>query len=70
MKQYIGNCSDVIDWNAVVDSVANSKPAYQGPRHTRNDDLPGIKEISEAWDKGRIHTGIRRWHSWLGYVYT
>ena len=51
MKQYIGNCSDVIDWNAVVDSVANSKPAYQGPRHTRNDDLPGIKEISEAWDK-------------------
>ena len=51
MKQYVGNCGDVIDWNAVVESVANSKPAYQGPRHTRNDDLPGIKEISEAWDK-------------------
>ena len=51
MKQYIGNCNDVIDWNAVVDSVANSKPAYKGPRHTKEDDLPGIKEISEAWDK-------------------
>ena len=51
MKQYVGNCGDVIDWNAVVESVANSKPAYQGPRHTKNDDLPGIKEISEAWDK-------------------
>ena len=39
MKQYVGNCGDVIDWNAVVESVANSKPAYQGPRHTKNDDL-------------------------------
>ena len=55
MKQYVGNCGDVIDWNAVVDSVANSKPAYQGPRHTKNDDLPGIKEISEAWDLSLIH---------------
>ena len=51
MKQYIGNCSDIIDWNSVVDSVKNSEPAYKGPRHTKEDDLPGIKEISEAWDK-------------------
>ena len=51
MKQYVGNCSDVIDWNAVVESIKNSEPAYQGPRHTKQDDLPGIKEISESWDK-------------------
>ena len=51
MKQYVGNCGDVIDWSSVVESIKNSEPAYQGPRHTKDDDLPGIKEISEAWNK-------------------
>ncbi len=40
MKQYIGNCSDVIDWTSVVESIKNTQPAYQGPRHTK----PSVKK--------------------------
>ena len=70
MKQYIGNCNDIIDWNSVVDSVKNSEPAYKGPRHTKEDDLPGIKEISEAWDKAGYTLASEGGTVGWGYVHT
>jgi hypothetical protein len=51
MKNYIGNCAQIIDWPSVLHSVQNSKPAYQGPRHKKGQDLPGIAEISSSWEK-------------------
>jgi len=59
MKQYVGNCSDVIDWNAVVESIKNSKPAYQGPRHTTQDDLPGIKKLASRGTKQDINLHLK-----------
>ena len=47
MKQYIGNCSDVIDWNAVVDSVANSKPVQEYNWQPMRDGGPKSKEFQE-----------------------
>lgn len=51
MKNFIGNCNDIIDWNLVLQSVKNNAPAYKGPRHKKSDQLPGIKEIDEMWHK-------------------
>jgi hypothetical protein len=50
MIKFIGNCSDIIDWNTIVESLNEQSPAYIGPRHKGNDDIIGIQEISKAWN--------------------
>lgn len=50
MAEYIGNTSNIINWQSIVDSLHDSEPAYIGPRHSGNDDIIGIKEMAKLWD--------------------
>jgi hypothetical protein len=50
MKQYIGNCSDVIDWNSILQSLATQEPGYVGPRHKKGDvKAIGIDDVATVW---------------------
>jgi hypothetical protein len=49
MIKFIGNCSDIIDWDSVVESLDKQDPAYIGPRHRETDNIVGIREISKSW---------------------
>ena len=52
MKQYVGNCGDVIDWNAVVESVANLNPYGNDlATHKATTIHFWYKRTREAWDK-------------------
>lgn len=51
MVRLIGNCSKVIDWNAVIKDCENTEPEYIGPSHSRADNLPGLDEIANMWEK-------------------
>ena len=50
MKQYVGNCGDVIDWNAVVEK-RKFKPIPMILTHKERRSIRHTKEIREAWDK-------------------
>jgi len=51
MTKFIGNCNDIIDWESIVVLLTKQTPAYIGPRHRATDNVVGIKEISEEWDR-------------------
>lgn len=51
MIKFVGNTSYVIDWETVVKRLEHQEPAYVGPRHNPNDDIIGIKEMFELWNK-------------------
>lgn len=50
MANYIGNISNLIDWQVVVDKLAVTEPGYIGPRHSSKDDIVGIQEMAKLWD--------------------
>lgn len=49
--KYIGNCSNLIDWNSVIKDCESTSPEYVGPSHDRKDNLPGLSEILDMWDE-------------------
>lgn len=51
MIKFIGNCSHIINWQEVVENLADQSPAYVGPRHRKDDPVQGISDIAELWDK-------------------
>jgi len=60
MLKFIGNCSNIIDWNNVIANLATQQPAYIGPRHKENDNIPGLDEVSKLWRSAgykTIHEG-------------
>lgn len=50
MTSYIGNTSNLIDWQEVVDKLADTTPGYIGPRHSGKDNIVGIQEMAKLWD--------------------
>lgn len=64
MLEYFGNCQ-TINWDSLVESVINQEPAYVGPRHRDDDDVPGIAEVANVWNTGgyklREHGGNAQW---------
>ena len=56
MIENIGNCSSIIDWNSVIRDCANTEPAFVGPSHKRGDNLPGLDEILDLWEKHGYQT--------------
>ena len=50
MVRFIGNTKNIINWKEVVDSLKDQIPAYVGPRHSKNDNIEGIKKMSELWN--------------------
>jgi hypothetical protein len=55
MIEYIGNCSQIIDWDEIIKQCASTTPEYIGPSHKKSDDIPGLKEVSDLWD----HAGYK-----------
>lgn len=52
MIDYLGNCSDRIDWDSIIKQCQTSDPEYVGPSHKKDDDLPGLEEVAAIWEKG------------------
>jgi len=49
MKKLIGTCN-TIDWKELFNICKNTEPAYVGPRHTPNDNLPGVDDVWNKWN--------------------
>ena len=47
MIKFVGNCSHIIDWNAVIKCVDNTAPAYIGPRHDVGHKVEGVDEVAQ-----------------------
>lgn len=56
MLRYVGNCSDIIDWNEVINQIKDMPPAYVGPRHRATDIIPGLEEVSSVWHEAGYKT--------------
>jgi hypothetical protein len=50
MVKFVGNISNIIDCQSLVDDVATRLPGYIGPRHSKNDDIVGIREMATLWN--------------------
>lgn len=46
MAKFVGNSNHIIDWQIVIDDIANQTPAYIGPRHDVGHDVPGVEEVA------------------------
>ena len=55
MISYYGNC-DIIDWTSIVADLQDQTPAYIGPSHKAGDNIPGLDEIINLWDKAGYKT--------------
>lgn len=49
MTRFVGNTNNIINWQEVVDSLSKQTPGYVGPRHSKEDDIIGIKEMDRLW---------------------
>jgi hypothetical protein len=49
MIKYIGNTNHLIDWQKIIDELEFQTPSYVGPRHSENDPIIGIQEMSKLW---------------------
>jgi hypothetical protein len=58
MIEYFGNCSNIINWSSLVDSLKLQSPAYIGPRHKATDTIEGINEVAPLW----INSGYKTIH--------
>jgi hypothetical protein len=50
MVEILGNTENEIDWSKLIADLDNKEPTYVGPRHRKQDDIIGIKEIAKKWD--------------------
>ena len=51
MKEYIGNCSGVINWDELIKSLESQEPGFVGPRHRRGDTKAlGIDDVATVWE--------------------
>jgi hypothetical protein len=51
MTKLIGNINHLLDCQALVNSIALQAPGYIGPRHSKDDDIIGIKDMAKLWDQ-------------------
>jgi len=56
MIKNIGNCSSIINWDEVIKDCENTNPAYIGPSHGLEDNLPGLDEILDIWRTANYKT--------------
>lgn len=54
MIEYIGNCSNLINWDDIIHQCKNSEPEYIGPSHKKGDNIPGLQEIVDLWEKADL----------------
>jgi len=49
VADYIGNCSEIIDWDKVVQQITNTEPSYVGPTHDVNTaNVEGAYNVASA----------------------
>lgn len=54
--KYVGNCSNIINWDAVIKDCENNTPEYIGPSHKRGDNIPGLDEVLDLWESAGLKT--------------
>lgn len=52
----IGNCCHIIDWDEVISSIEDQTPAYVGPSHKKGDNIPGLDEVIDLWERAKFIT--------------
>jgi hypothetical protein len=55
MITFIDVC-DIIDWDTVIEGIANRPPDYIGPKHKASDGLPGLDEVASMWSAAGYKT--------------
>lgn len=65
MTKFIGNCSNIIDWDEIVENLNTQQPAHSQVTYNRTESVLGIQSLYEVWDKAgyRIANdgGISTW---------
>lgn len=56
MTQFIGNCSDKINWDELIINLEKTNPSYIGPRHRAGDNIIGLDDISKKWEDAGYKT--------------
>ena len=56
MIKFLGNCSDIIDWDEVIAGLERcgneTHPGpFTGPTHKEGDDIPKLNEVIELWKR-------------------
>ena len=51
MIEYIGNCSEHINWQDVILQCEHAEPEYIGPSHKKGDAIPGLDEVAMLWER-------------------
>lgn len=54
--KYVGNCSNIIDWNQVIADIEHQTPTYIGPSHKEGDPIPGLDEVTDMWKRAGLVT--------------
>jgi hypothetical protein len=55
MTKYIGVCNK-IDWNDIIKQLASATPTYVGPSHKEGDLIPGLKNVTDLWNRAGFKT--------------
>lgn len=68
----IGNCSHIIDWDEVINSLNTQVPAYIGPSHKEGDGIPGLDQVTDMWKRAGLKTvsqgGTVEWDMFLAGI--
>jgi hypothetical protein len=48
MIDYVGVCP--LDWQQLIEQLETQKP-YVGPKHKAGDNIPGLDEVTDLWNK-------------------
>jgi hypothetical protein len=48
MIEYVGVCP--VNWQQLIQHLETQEP-YIGPKHKAGDNIPGLKEVTDLWDK-------------------
>jgi hypothetical protein len=68
----IGNCSHIIDWDEVINSLDTQVPAYIGPSHKEGDGIPGLDQVTDMWKRAGLKTanqgGTVEWDMFLAGI--
>lgn len=56
MIEYKGSCP--IDWQQLIEHLETQTPEV-GPKHKAGDNIPGLKEVTDMWDKAGYGTSVQ-----------
>ena len=54
MSKYIGNVSNLIDLESLVNSIKSQEPSYIGPRHKEGDNIVEFDSVLNLWKSAKF----------------